>query len=52
VDPLSTTARTIAVLRVTISAVEHLSDVKDASEDRKRILMEVNLTRGILVLLQ
>jgi hypothetical protein len=47
-DPLSVTASIIAILQLTGTVVKYLSDVKDASGDRNRILVEIGSVNGFL----
>ncbi|KAI9875567.1 MAG: hypothetical protein M1830_008336 [Pleopsidium flavum] len=47
-DPLSVTAGIIAVLQISSNVVKYLADVRGAPESRKRLMVEISLTRGIL----
>lgn len=47
-DPLSVTAGIIAVLQISSNVVKYLADVRDAPDSRKRLMVEISLTRGIL----
>jgi hypothetical protein len=47
-DPLSITASIIAVLQLASSVAGYLRDVKDASNECKRLALELSTTRGIL----
>jgi len=51
-DPLGTTASIVAVLGLTDTVVKYLNDVKDASEDRKKILLEISNAHGLLYTLK
>ena len=42
-DPLSTIASLVAILQLAGTVVTYLNDVKEASNDRNRILLELQL---------
>lgn len=47
-DPLSISASIIAVVTLTSKIAEYLSDVKDASKDRKRFVLEISNVSNLL----
>jgi len=47
-DPLSTIASLVAILQLAGTVVTYLNDVKEASNDRNRILLELSSTTGLL----
>ena len=51
-DPVSVTASIIAVIQLAGSVVSYLNDVKDASKDRNRMLVELSSVNGLLLGLQ
>ena len=51
-DPLSITSGVIAVLQLASSVVSYLSAVKDASDDRQRLIAEIGSITGLLFLLK
>jgi len=51
-DPLSISASLAALLQLSAVVVKYLSDVKDAPDDRKRLLFEVSNIKGLLSTLQ
>ena len=50
-DPLSVTTSIITVLQLASSVAAYLRDVKDASKDCKKLVLEISCTRGILATL-
>jgi hypothetical protein len=52
VDPLSISASIIAVLQLTSTAVQYITDAKDASEERLRIRDEISSTSYLLYMLK
>ncbi|KAI9794829.1 MAG: hypothetical protein M1816_002957 [Peltula sp. TS41687] len=50
-EPLSTTTSIIAVLQLTVTVINYLRGVKDASQDCKRLIGEVSAIRGLLTTL-
>ena len=51
-DPLSVSASIIAVLQLTGTIVSYLRDVREASEERQRILNEITSASGMLYCLK
>jgi hypothetical protein len=51
-DPLSISAGIIAVLQLTSTVVQYITDVKDASEERLRIRDEISGTSYLLYMLK
>ncbi|KAL8792011.1 MAG: hypothetical protein Q9195_005352 [Heterodermia aff. obscurata] len=51
-DPLSITSGIIAVLQLASSVVSYLGAVKDASDDRQRLIAEIGSITGFLYLLK
>ena len=51
-DPLSITSGIIAVLQLASSVVSYLSAVKDASDDRQRLIAEIGSITGFLYILK
>ena len=51
-DPLSISASIIAVLELTASVVQYLSDMKDASKDRQTLLVEISSVSSLLYTLK
>ena len=51
-DPLSITTGIIAVLQLASSVVSYLGAVKDASDDRQRLIAEIGSITGFLFLLK
>lgn len=50
-DPLSVTKSINIVLQLAISVAAYLRDVKDASKDCKKLVLEISCTCGILATL-
>lgn len=48
-DPLSVTASIIAILKVTLTVCEALSDAKDAPTDRSQFTTDISNLRNLLV---
>lgn len=51
-DPLSITASIAAILQLASSVVSYLTSVKDASDDRRRLIAELGSITGLLYLLR
>lgn len=51
-DPLSITSGIIAVLQLASAVVQYLNAVKDASDDRQKLTMEIGSVTGFLYLLK
>lgn len=51
-DPLSITAGIISVLQITATAVQYLTDVKDAPVTCQQILIEISTINGFLHILK
>ena len=51
-DPSSITSGIIAVLDLTYTVTKCLVDIKDASKDCSKILVELSVTRGVLTTLK
>ncbi|KAH0536545.1 hypothetical protein FGG08_006595 [Glutinoglossum americanum] len=51
-DSISTSASIVAILQLTKTVVKYINDVKGASEDRKKILLEISTVNGLLFSLQ
>ena len=47
-DPLSVSASIVALLTLSSTVIKYLTEVNDAPESSKKILIEISLTRGIL----
>lgn len=47
-DPLSVTASIIAVLQLAKATVDYIRDIKNASKDCRRLVVEISSVRGIL----
>lgn len=51
-DPLSITASIAAILQLASSVVSYLTAIKDASDDRRRLIAELGSITGLLYLLR
>ena len=52
VDPLSVSASLVALLQLSTTVVKYLSDVKNAPDDHRRLMVEVIYIKGLLSTLQ